>query len=236
MIQSVERALQLLTLIAADGGALGVRELSRRSGLTVPTTQNLLKTLAAQGFLSFDPERRDYRVGLAVLTVAESADPVTCVHAFGHPYVMRLHRNHGFTVALLTVWQKAVLVADWADTRHGLAVIPRRRVVEKPFGLASGRVLLAWHPGSAGATPEMARRLAEVRRTGLAVTEDYDGSGVYAVAAPVVDACGRVSVSLGCSTPTSCVDEAGRDRLREAVVSTARHMSDALTRLPGSEQ
>ena len=228
MIQSVQKALHLLTVVAGESEPVGVRELSRRSGLTVPTTQNLLKTMASSGFLEFDERSRKYRVGLACLLVAESANPVTAIRTFGHPYVESLHETLGMTVVLLTGWQGRCLVADWCETRHGLPVHPAGRVLSDPFGMATGRALLAWRPELAPDTNGTDACLAQIRRQGFAVTENLKDSGVYAVAAPVHDACGSVAMSVGCSTPLSPLDDEGKQRIRAAVVDTARAMSDAL--------
>lgn len=228
MIQSVQKALDLLVLVASENQPLGVRELARRSGLTVPTAQNLLKTLAASGFLCFDERERNYSMGHAAMAVAECADPVAPFRAFGHPYVARLHSELGLTVAFLMVWQGSVLVADWMDNREGVRVTPDHRVIDKPYGLATGRVLVAWHPElrtGAGCDEAVC---TQVRELGYAVTEDWNGSGVYAVAAPVFDACGRVSTSLGCSTPISRLGSGEREDLLAAIRGMAREMSSAL--------
>ncbi|MDX9979109.1 MAG: helix-turn-helix domain-containing protein [Lentisphaeria bacterium] len=229
MIQSVERALHLLTLLAAAREPLGVREVARRSGLTVPTAQNLLKTLAASGFLHFDRRERNYRVGFAALLLADAADPMACIRNFAHPFVERLHQETKTTVALLAVWQGKPMVADWCEPERGLAVRSCGRIVEHPFQLATGRVLLAWHPELVPENDgEMLNTLRRVRAEGCAVTENIGGSGVLAVAAPVFDACGRAPLALGCSAPLFQMDAAARARLRDAVQATAREMGGAM--------
>ena len=124
MIQSVERALHLLTLIATEREPLGVRDVARRSGLTVPTAQNLLKTLAASGFLHFDERERKYRVGVAALLLADAADPVACIRSFAHPFVERLQAETRTTVVLVTFWQGKIMVADWCEPERGLPCAP----------------------------------------------------------------------------------------------------------------
>jgi DNA-binding IclR family transcriptional regulator len=228
MIQSVERALHLLTLLAAAGEPLGVREVARRSGLTVPTAQNLLKTLAASGFLHFDSRERNYRVGFAALLLADAADPMACIRNFAHPFVERLHRETRATVALLAVWQGKPMVADWCEPERGLAVRSCGRIVGNPFQLATGRMLLAWHPELAPEDAETQTILRQIRAEGCAVTENMGGSGIYAVAAPVFDACGRAPLALGCSTPLFQMDAAAKVRLRDAVQATAREMGGAM--------
>jgi DNA-binding IclR family transcriptional regulator len=228
MIQSVQRALQLLTMVAAEGEPMGVREAARRSGLTVPTTQNLLKTLAAEGFLHFDEREKKYTVGLAAVLVADAADPVACVRSFAHPFVERLQAETGATVVLVTYWQGRPVVADWCEPEHGLAVRACGRVLDHPFQMTTGRVLMAYHPQLVPDDPEVRACLQRVRKERVAITENIGDSGIFAVAAPVFDASGQAAFSLGCSTPLFQMDSAAKKRLVNAVQAMAEEMGQSL--------
>jgi DNA-binding IclR family transcriptional regulator len=219
--------------VATEKEPMGVREVARRSGLTVPTTQNLLKTLAAEGFLHFDEREKKYSVGLAAVLVADAADPVTCVRSFAHPFVERLQAETGTTVVLVTYWQGRPVVADWCEPEHGLAVRACGRVLEHPFQMATGRVLMAYHPQLVPDDAEVQASLAQVRADRVAVTENIGNSGIFAVAAPVFDTSGQAIFSLGCSTPLFHMDSAAKKRLVNAVQAMAaemgRNMSPSLS-------
>ncbi|WP_214368611.1 IclR family transcriptional regulator [Pseudonocardia sp. H11422] len=51
LIQSVQRALRLLEIVAGHDGRANAKELSRAAGLSLPTTYHLLRTLAHEGYL-----------------------------------------------------------------------------------------------------------------------------------------------------------------------------------------
>jgi IclR family transcriptional regulator, acetate operon repressor len=51
LIQSVQRALRLLEVVAERDGRAHAKELSRAAGLTLPTTYHLLRTLTHEGYL-----------------------------------------------------------------------------------------------------------------------------------------------------------------------------------------
>lgn len=76
MIQSLERGLLILNVIAKKADWVGVRELARETGLTISTAQNLLKTLQKSGYLEFEPSLRKYKIGISVLRLGYSLDPV----------------------------------------------------------------------------------------------------------------------------------------------------------------
>jgi IclR family transcriptional regulator, KDG regulon repressor len=64
IIQSVNRALQILSLFSYRKPLLGVSEISRLLNLTKPTVHALIRTLVAQGFLHQDSYTKKYRLGL----------------------------------------------------------------------------------------------------------------------------------------------------------------------------
>jgi DNA-binding IclR family transcriptional regulator len=51
MIQSIERALLILEIIAREGGAAKLKHISKKAKLTKSTTHNVLKTFASLGYV-----------------------------------------------------------------------------------------------------------------------------------------------------------------------------------------
>src|SRR5260370_388029 len=61
--QSLERGLDILEMIAAEGSDVGVRELARRSALSPTIVQRLISSLAARGYIEKNSETARYRLG-----------------------------------------------------------------------------------------------------------------------------------------------------------------------------
>src|SRR5271169_4650861 len=61
-VQSIERAFDLLEMLADAGGALGLSELSTVSGLPLPTVHRLMRTLVNRGYVRQEASRR-YTLG-----------------------------------------------------------------------------------------------------------------------------------------------------------------------------
>ncbi|MEW6046987.1 MAG: helix-turn-helix domain-containing protein, partial [Bacillota bacterium] len=61
-INSVARAVQIIELLAAEGDAVRLSDLSERLGLNRTTLFHLLATLQAHGWVARDPARR-YALG-----------------------------------------------------------------------------------------------------------------------------------------------------------------------------
>jgi DNA-binding IclR family transcriptional regulator len=56
LIQSVQRALRLLEIVAEHDGRAGAKEIARTAGLALPTTYHLLRTCAHEGWLQRLPD------------------------------------------------------------------------------------------------------------------------------------------------------------------------------------
>src|ERR1044071_801135 len=72
-VQSVDRALDLLEVVAARGGALTIGEIAAEAGIPLPTTHRLLRTLVERGYMRQAPDRR-YALGFRLLPLSSVAN------------------------------------------------------------------------------------------------------------------------------------------------------------------
>src|SRR6202012_5776420 len=69
-VQSIERAFDLLEMLADAGGALGLSELASLSGLPLPTVHRLMRTLVNRGYVRQEASRR-YALGARLIRLGE---------------------------------------------------------------------------------------------------------------------------------------------------------------------
>lgn len=143
MIQSVNRAIDLLQAVTKYPQGAGVSQLARACGLKVQTAQNLLKTLAGRNLLRFDPATRRYHPGLELVLLAESVDRVDALADFTLPFLDQLYMDAGETFSALTLQngQLVLLAVRGADSQFTRQ--PRGMVLHPPLMTASGRVLMS---------------------------------------------------------------------------------------------
>ena len=72
-VQSVERVLDLLEIMADLGGSAALSDLASRSGLPLPTIHRLLRTLLAKGYARQLPNRK-YALGPRLIHLGEAAE------------------------------------------------------------------------------------------------------------------------------------------------------------------
>ena len=216
-VQSVDRALLLLEVLAQGGGRLPISELSARSGLSLGTAHRLLASLAARGYVRQDADRR-YALGTALLPLGDAATRL--LGSWALPYLCQLAERCGETANLAVLEDDHVIYVAQAPGRHRMRMFTEvgRRVL--PHSTAVGKVLLAWQDpdhvrrvlarlGLPGRTPhtlttlaDVREELAVVRRRGWAVDDEEEEVGVRCMAVPVgpgEQAVAAVSVSAPAS-------------------------------------
>jgi IclR family transcriptional regulator, KDG regulon repressor len=69
LIQSIERAADVLELFLTNGPELSVKEISDKLQLSKSTVHGMIKTLEHRGYLQQNPEDLKYRLGIKLFTL-----------------------------------------------------------------------------------------------------------------------------------------------------------------------
>jgi IclR family KDG regulon transcriptional repressor len=217
--QSLERGLDILEMIEAESGDIGVRELARRVGLSPTIVQRLVSSLALRGYIEKNPETARYRLGHRSMILGASGERGVDYAATARRELDRLaheHQLNGF-VSVLRGGRAIYLLAVQAD---GPVAIRVSLGSEMPLhSTAAGKVLLAsvddaearkllGHRKLAAITPHtitdpatLVASLAKVRRQGFATVIEENIPGVLSVGAPITDRGGNVVAALSVAFP-----------------------------------
>ncbi|MGH8968436.1 MAG: IclR family transcriptional regulator [Actinomycetes bacterium] len=217
-VQSLDRAFELLELMAAAGGEVALSQLAAPSGLPVPTIHRIVRTLVTSGYVLQLPSRR-YALGPRLIGLGESASRT--VEAWSSPHLLALAETSGETANLAMLDAGMVVyVAQAPSSRHTMRMFTEvgRRVYAHCTGV--GKALLAQLPeddvrgivaraGMPARTEhtitDVHRLLAElgrVRTQGYAVDDGEQEPGVRCVAVAVP---GSPSTALSVSGPAGRV-------------------------------
>jgi DNA-binding IclR family transcriptional regulator len=217
-IQSVDRAVAILEILARDGEA-GVTEVARELDVHKSTASRLLAALDRRELVTQDAARGRFRLGIGIVRLAGAVGRRLDVVQESRPVCRALAKEVGETVNLAILSGRDALYLDQAA---GPAALSPHNWAGKRIPLhatSDGKVLLAYLSEAelAGClTPplqrftdrtitslaEFPRLLAEVRRRGYAIAVDEFEAGLTAVAAPVRDAGGDVAASVSASGPS----------------------------------
>lgn len=240
-VQSVDRALDILELLASRPGTLGVTEIAREAGLAPGTAHRILGGLAQRGWVRQDPGRR-YGVGPAALLLGGAASSKLAVVA--GPALRSAVEATGETANLASLEGEVMVYVAQAPSPHTLRIFAE---VGRPVPLHStavGKVVLA------GMTPDQVRRLLQttqlpartphtltsvgdlrheldrVRAQGFALDDEEQELGVRCVAVPVPTSTPWCRLALSVSGPT---ERMSRERA-VTVVPDLRRIAEDLGR------
>lgn len=243
-VQSVDRALMILEILARDGEA-GVTEIARHLGVHKSTASRLIDSLEGRDLVEQYDARGKYRLGIGILRLAGATTARLDVVQEARSLARSLATTTGERVNLAVLADGAAL---YVDQVVGAAVPPSHHWVGQRIPLhatSNGKVLLAGL-SDAEAKAVLGRRLASytartltdpsavvarlpaVRERGYAVVVDELEHGLSAVAAPIRNAHGDVVASLSVSGPTFRFGEAEVARATSAVVEHAAEVSRRL--------
>lgn len=242
-VGALVQALRILRHLSAQGTPQGVTAIARATDVNGSTCFNILRTLAAEGLVVFDPVAKTYRLGLGVLELAIGllgANPGDLIR----PELERLALAHG---ALICLWHvtdndRLVLLERAYDTDAiRVELPPGKRLPALAGGV--GRVIAAHRDYSEA---ELRRRFAELRWQSAPRFDEYRASiaeatergygldigqlyiGVDVVGAVVCDHAGRPRYGISSITLSGQTTTESRARVGRDLTDTCRHLGRSL--------
>lgn len=239
----VARAFALLRLLG-DAGPDGMRlaEIAERAGLPRSTAHRMLRVLAIEEVVGFDPASKRYTLGLALFVLAARAGGTLGLRELARPTLLRLTASLAETVFLLVHNGYDAVCID-----RSAGPLPIRSFTgdvggRVPLGIGQGAVaILAFLPAAeqdeivrhnlprilAMSGPDEASLRAEVarvRRDGYCGGASGLIPGMAGIGAPIRDRDGRAvgAISIG-----TTVDRLTPER-REVIAAMLRREADAI--------
>jgi len=240
-ISAVGRAAEILKQFRNSKGSLSAAALVRRTGLPKTTVYRMVDELVRIGLLERDG--RDYRPGLLVFEIGESAPRQRSLRDAARRHLTTLHEATGQNVglALLDGFEVVHLeVFFGAETPRQ----PQRSGGRWPaHASASGKSILAFSdlesipfPGrlkrfterTLTTRQDLERELARVRRRGVAFDREESMPSVVAVAAPVIGPEGDVVAAISMAGFAGRIDLGRMDpAVRTTAVAVSRDLAQA---------
>jgi DNA-binding IclR family transcriptional regulator len=213
LIQSVERALDILETIRASAVPMRAVDIARAIGLSPTAANNILRTLYIRGYLDQNEAGR-YGLGSQSYLLGGTADVWAGLRSAAGEAMEELSRRTGH-LCFLGVEQGRQIIAVSIAEGSGPVVLPRQQDWKDQFhSTAAGKILLAAMDAkdlaamrsSAALTKrtdstitdwtELEADLERVRGSGYAVCRDESVFGISSLGVAVVGSDGRTVAAL----------------------------------------
>ncbi len=241
-VQVIERLFLLLEVLAKNGQAMSLKEISEAAKLHPSTTHRILNDLTIGRFVE-RPEAGTYRLGMRLLELGTLVKERLNVRDLALGPMRELHRLTQQPVNLSVRQGDEIIYIERAySERSGMQVV-RAIGGRAPLHLTSvGKLFLASDDiarirayatrtglpsqtrNSLTQLHQLERELQEAQKSGVARDNEELELGVRCIAAGVRDDQGKLVAGLSISAPASRMDESWLPKLQ----STANEISKAL--------
>lgn len=243
-VGAVIAAATALRALHGSERPLNASEVARAAGLHRGTAYNILRTLQAEGFVSYDEATRTYAVSLQILELAYGVLRRSGLIDIARPLMHAISDAHGVSVYLSKVLgPSSLLLLDWV----GIALRPDPHVTvgrqyPSPAG-ASGLVIAAfgnrgedelqaafsqveWH--NKPSFRDFLARAQDARQSGFAVDRGTMFRGVTLVSVPVLSRSWELLLILTAAGHSHDLTDDAVSALSRAMQAAAARLSDSL--------
>ena len=246
-IKSIKKAFDILRTVAGCQQPASLTELSHALSVPASTLHHILRVLRQEGFLHQDHQSRRYSLGYQALILGEAARRQMALVGLAVPLMDDLVRRCGETVTLGVLENDdSVLYIVQRDGTGAMRMNAHPGSRGVLHATASGKLFLAhgdppdpltrlpsplasFTPNTITELADLAKELSLIRRQGYAIDREERELGMVCVAAPILNAAGRVESSLAISGPTSRMT----GTLLQERIEALGQASDAISRQLG---
>ena len=244
-VKAVEHALDIMECLAAAGGAVGVSDLARQTGLSKATVYHLLTTLESRRMVMREPDSAAYRLGWALYEMGIGVARGAAVSRVARPFLDRLAVETGESVLLGVLDNDAVLYLDRGDAPSGFHMVAAAGGRSPLHSTASGKLLLSYAgedeierylagplesftPNTLTDPKLLRKQFAEIRAQGYATCWQERELGLCSMAVPLRDHTGAAIASLTLAGPAGRLTEDSVDAHLEPLRASAGEIEELL--------
>lgn len=256
MVPVVKSTFRILEELS-KAGALGLNEVTQRTGVSKSTVFRVLTTLTHLGYVVRDPDR-NYCVSHTLSSLVSESDRVEALRRTAIPWMLKLRTECGETVNLGRLQFDKVIYIEVVPSEYALrfceqagsAVSAHATALGKAIlafadqeivdGLIRGRQLQMYTHNTITDPDELYAELQRVRERGYAVDRGEAAAQATCVAVPIFDVFGKPLAAISLSGPTSRFNPRANspviDSLRVAAADISRQFQQKVVPTENTDQ
>lgn len=246
MIQSVDRALRIITYVSQKKEGMGVTELASLLDLNKSSIFKLLSTLAAHGFIEQDPETKKYKLGYKYLELSSMLLESIDLRTQAKPYLKELEALTNEVIHLVVYDQGEVVYIEKLEGNETLRTHSKVGKRAPVHCTSVGKVILAHLPedevvdiitkkGLEQHTENtitdqtiFIEELQKVKKQGYGVEIEENEEGITCIAAPIFDHKGDIIAAVSISGPSTRMTKQRLLELMPSITETGKTISKRL--------
>jgi DNA-binding IclR family transcriptional regulator len=220
LVKSVNRSIDIISLLSSSEKSLGVTEISERLNLPKSTVSRLLSTLYYREFVQKDKQTKRYSLGLKLFELGSQIFNELDLRKIVKPFLEDLANEINETVHFVIEDNGEVLYIEKIESSHGLrqySQIGKRGPlyctgVGKAFlstknmneidNLLKNKELISYTKNTITNVSELKKELKVIKQKGYAIDNEEINEGVKCIAVPIFDYTGSSIGAISISGPT----------------------------------
>lgn len=246
MIQSVDRALRIITYVSQKKDGMGVTELAALLDLNKSSIFKLLSTLAAHDFIEQDQVTKKYKLGYKYLELSSMLLESLDLRTQAKPFLKDLEDETNEVIHLVVYDQGEVVYIEKLEGNETLRTHSKVGKRAPVHCTSVGKVILAHLPEEQveeiiekkGLAPHTEKtiidqkiflaELQKVRNQGYGVEIEENEEGITCIAAPIFDHKGDIIAAVSISGPSTRMNDRRLQELMPSIVETGHTISARL--------
>ncbi|WHH56897.1 IclR family transcriptional regulator [Petroclostridium sp. X23] len=242
-VQTLDRALDILELLATQKNGMGVTEIGNRVGLHKSTVHRLLNALGERGYVEKNTDVGTYQLGMKVVEISSIHLNSIELKTEAAPYLRKLAAETTQPVHLATFVDGEVIYIEKVETLNtirmyssiGKRVPMHCSAVGKAImtGMADTEIeqllktrdLKQYTAETLSSIGQVIEQVREARKIGWAIDNQEHEEGIRCIAAPIYDYRGEVIAAVSTSGPKSVIAPEKDNMISEYVVKAAKEIS-----------
>ena len=238
-VQSVDKALLILRLLANKGREMKLTEISEELDINKSTLHGIISTLKHHGFIDQDGKTQKYRLGLYLIELGEIAAKSLDIINITSPIIEQVSHKLHETVHIASLDNYEVVYVNKRESNQSMRIFTSIGSRNPAYCTGVGKAIMAFQeeerinelipeklekftPNTINDRQEFINGLKRIKENGYAFDNEEFSVGLTCVAAPIFDSTGKAKYAISVSGPTVRMTE---EKVQESikVIKEAAH-------------
>jgi IclR family transcriptional regulator, KDG regulon repressor len=246
LIQSIERAADVLELFLTSHPELSIKEISDRLNLSKSTVHGIIKTLEHRGYLQQNKENLKYKLGIKLFELGNYVGKHLDIGRIARPIIKNLVEELNETVHLVTLQRDELIYIEKVEGPNALTIyshigkrapfhctgvgkaILSQLSEEEVDRILSSVSMEAFTEFTITNIEELKRLLPSIKEQGYAFDDEEIELGLKCIAAPIFNHQGKAIASISCAAPKIRLGEERVPKVIEGIKNAAAEISTQL--------